>query len=327
MGSCPSLYNDTRPIPILTCKWLPGRLCWLMYAVSEEAIFFSVGVGAMGGKQSRTGEAAIPSDSNSNRTKNQDLIRNQDTNIMQSPKTNPNSLATTNLVHSIVPGPLPISTDTMERGMDGKGQQGQQKTNGTQEKQPYHGTQGQYTQGMQSQQGQLVNQTKQGPSLQRREEEENQSEHAEQHTHEFGARLSQKLTVDDFELLSVVGKGSFGKVMCVRKKDTGKIYAMKVLKKAQLVARKQIAHTYTERRVLEEIEHPFIVSLRFAFQTEDKLYMVLDFFQGGELFFHLKHQGKFVEDRVRLYAAEIILALECLHNHGIVYRDLKPENV
>ena len=144
---------------------------------------------------------------------------------------------------------------------------------------------------------------------------------------EFGAKMTAKLSVDDFELLSVVGKGSFGKVMQVRKKDTNKIYAMKVLKKAQILARKQIAHTHTERKVLEEIDHPFVVSLRFAFQTEDKLYMVLDYFTGGELFYHLKNQGKFVEDRVRLYAAEIILALECLHKNNIIYRDLKPENI
>lgn len=143
----------------------------------------------------------------------------------------------------------------------------------------------------------------------------------------FGATISQKLTVNDFELLTVVGKGSFGKVMQVRKKDTNKIYAMKVLKKQNLVARKQVAHTITERRVLEEIDHPFIVSLRYAFQTDDKLYMILDYFTGGELFFHLKNEGKFSEDRARLYAAEIACALDCLHNNNIIYRDLKPENI
>lgn len=142
-----------------------------------------------------------------------------------------------------------------------------------------------------------------------------------------GARFNSTLHVDDFELLTVVGKGSFGKVMQVRKKDSGKIFAMKVLKKAQLIARKQVAHTQTERRVLEEIDHPFIVSLRFAFQTPDKLYMVLDYFNGGELFYHLKNSGRFPEERARFYAAEIVSALECLHKSNIVYRDLKPENV
>jgi len=144
---------------------------------------------------------------------------------------------------------------------------------------------------------------------------------------ELGASISQKLTIDDFELLKVIGKGSFGKVMQVRKKDSGKIYAMKVLKKQQLVARKQVDHTKTERKVLEEIDNPFIVSLRFAFQNETKLYMVLDFFTGGELFFHLKNAGRFSEQLAKFYAAEITLALECLHSNAIVYRDLKPENV
>jgi len=140
-------------------------------------------------------------------------------------------------------------------------------------------------------------------------------------------KKAQSLTVDHFELLKVIGKGSFGKVMQVRKKDTGKIYAMKVLKKAQLIKRKQVAHTKTERRVLEDIEHPFIVGLRFAFQTDNKLYMVLDYFAGGELFFHLKSGGRFTEERARFYAAEIAMALQCLHENQIVYRDLKPENV
>jgi len=107
------------------------------------------------------------------------------------------------------------------------------------------------------------------------------------------------VTPDDFELLKVIGKGSFGKVMQVKKKDTQKIYAMKVLKKSQLVKRKQVAHTKTERKVLEDIQNPFIVSLKFAFQTDTKLYMILDYFTGGELFFHLKNGGRFSEERAR----------------------------
>jgi len=140
-------------------------------------------------------------------------------------------------------------------------------------------------------------------------------------------KTNQSLSVDDYELLKVVGKGSFGKVMQVRKKDTGKIFAMKVLKKAQLVARKQVAHTKTERKVLEDISHPFVCHLKYAFQTDSKLYMILEYFNGGELFFHLKANGRFTEERARYYCAEIVLALECLHAHTIVYRDLKPENV
>jgi serum/glucocorticoid-regulated kinase 2 len=136
-----------------------------------------------------------------------------------------------------------------------------------------------------------------------------------------------KASVDDFVLLKTVGKGSFGKVVQVRKKDDGKIYAMKVLKKQMIVERKQVEHTISERRILANLEHPFIVSLRFAFQTEHKLYMVFDFFNGGELYHYLSTTGRFTEERARFYAAEIACGLGYLHERGIVYRDLKPENL
>jgi len=140
-------------------------------------------------------------------------------------------------------------------------------------------------------------------------------------------RLSTKLCPDDVEILKCIGKGSFGVVFQVKMKKNQKIYAMKRLNKKDLVARKQVAHTNTERRVLANIDHPFIVSLRFAFQTKSKLYMLMDYHCGGELFFHLQKEGKFSESRSRFYAAEICLAIECLHRKGITYRDLKPENI
>jgi serine/threonine protein kinase len=140
-------------------------------------------------------------------------------------------------------------------------------------------------------------------------------------------KASKKVSAEDFELLCVIGRGSFGKVMQVRKKDDGKIYAMKVMKKAAIIAKNQVTHTKDEKNILQKISHPFIVKLNYAFQTKDKLYMILDYVNGGELFFHLKKEGKFSEDRVRLYAAEIASALLHLHSHGIIYRDLKPENI
>lgn len=136
-----------------------------------------------------------------------------------------------------------------------------------------------------------------------------------------------KMRLSDFVLIQTVGKGSFGKVIQVKKKDSNKVFAMKVLKKEQVIKRKQFEHTMAERRILEEIDHPFIVSLRFAFQTTQKLYMIFDYFNGGELFHYLSKGGKFGEERSRLYAAEIALGLEHIHSLSIIYRDLKPENL
>ncbi len=136
-----------------------------------------------------------------------------------------------------------------------------------------------------------------------------------------------KVSVDDFELLKVLGKGSFGKVFLVRLLSNQRVFAMKVLKKEDVMRRKQVEHTRTERRIMGVVEHPFIVQLRYAFQTSDKLYMVSDYCRGGELFFHLKKLRTFSEEMVRFYAAQIVAALEHLHASDIVYRDLKPENV
>lgn len=135
----------------------------------------------------------------------------------------------------------------------------------------------------------------------------------------------------DFELRKVLGKGGYGKVFQVRKltgDDKGKIYAMKVLKKATIVRnQKDTAHTKAERNILEAVKHPFIVDLIYAFQTKGKLYLILEYLSGGELFMHLEREGIFLEDTACFYVAEITLALEHLHRQGIIYRDLKPENI
>jgi len=135
------------------------------------------------------------------------------------------------------------------------------------------------------------------------------------------------VSLQDFELLTMVGKGSYGRVIQVRKIDSGKIYALKVLNKDDLVNTNQVQSTKTERRVLEVINHPFIVKLHFAFQSNDKLCLVMDFINGGELFTYINREKRFSEERARFYAAEIILALEYLHEMDIIYRDLKPENI
>ena len=131
----------------------------------------------------------------------------------------------------------------------------------------------------------------------------------------------------DFKIIRVIGKGSFGKVFLVRQVRTNKTFAMKVLKKENIVKRNQVEHTRTERSVLGYVRHPFVVGLQMAFQTRDKLFFVLDYCAGGELFCHLQRLGKFAEPRARFYTAELVLALAHVHALGVVYRDLKPENV
>lgn len=115
--------------------------------------------------------------------------------------------------------------------------------------------------------------------------------------------------------------------MLVRKKGEDTLYALKTLRKAALIKRNQLAHTATERYILQTIHNPFLVHLVYAFQTPDKLYMVLDYMGGGELFFWLKKDRRFSESRCKLYAAEMTCGLDALHSANIVYRDLKPENI
>ncbi|XP_066155836.1 ribosomal protein S6 kinase beta-2 [Euwallacea fornicatus] len=141
----------------------------------------------------------------------------------------------------------------------------------------------------------------------------------------------ERMSPKDFDLLKVLGKGGYGKVFQCRKRtgtDSGQIFAMKVLRKASIVRnQKDVSHTKAERNILESVMHPFIVQLNYAFQTGGKLYLVLEYLNGGELFTHLENEGIFMEDCSAFYLAEIILALEHLHSLGIIYRDLKPENI
>ena len=135
---------------------------------------------------------------------------------------------------------------------------------------------------------------------------------------------------EDFEILKLIGKGTFGQVFQVRKRDTKRIYAMKVLSKKVIVQKKEVAHTLGERNILVRTamaDSSFIVGLKFSFQTPSDLYLVTDYMSGGELFWHLQREGRFQEARAKFYIAELILALQHLHDHNIVYRDLKPENI
>lgn len=145
---------------------------------------------------------------------------------------------------------------------------------------------------------------------------------------EIGSVLNlRKKKVSDFEQLKVLGTGAYGKVMLTREISTGKLYAQKQLKKASIVIEKRmIDQTMSERQILEAVRHPYIVKLHYAIQDSHKLYLMLQYAQGGELFTHLAAERMFSEDCAAFYGAQVASALCHLHERGIVYRDLKPEN-
>lgn len=138
------------------------------------------------------------------------------------------------------------------------------------------------------------------------------------------------MSMKDFELLRVVGQGGFGKVFLCRKLTPprqGESFAMKVLKKQHVVSSGLVNTTMAERKILTEITHPFVVKLYYAFQSDSKLYLVMDYLSGGSLAFHLRRRRKFSEDWARFYAAEVAAAMAHLHSVNIIYRDAKLENV
>ncbi|KAJ3213525.1 hypothetical protein HDU67_002811 [Dinochytrium kinnereticum] len=138
---------------------------------------------------------------------------------------------------------------------------------------------------------------------------------------------NEEVELNHFNLLRSVGKGAFGKVRVVQHKGTQKIYALKYINKAKCIKMKAVDNIIQERRLLEEAQYPFICNLRFAFQDDENLFMVIDLMLGGDLRFHLDRMGTFTEDMVRYYTAEIALGLAYLHSRKIVHRDLKPDNV
>ncbi|KAH0795803.1 AGC family protein kinase [Histomonas meleagridis] len=133
--------------------------------------------------------------------------------------------------------------------------------------------------------------------------------------------------MDQFKILSVLGRGFYGKVMLVQKIDTGELFALKTIQKSKLAESGKEQSVLTERNIMMKANHPFIVNLCFTFQTPSKFYLGLEYAAGGELFYHMEQLGVIQIDDARLYVAEIGLALSYLHSIGIIYRDLKPENI
>lgn len=136
-----------------------------------------------------------------------------------------------------------------------------------------------------------------------------------------------KLKVEDLEIRNTLGTGSFGRVHLVKYKPTGKHYAMKVLKKNEIIKLRQVEHTMNEKQILEQLDFPFLVKILGTFQDSNNLYLVLEYVQGGELFTYLRKSGRFPNHVARYYASQVVLAFEYLHAKDIIYRDLKPENL
>ncbi|KAJ3383242.1 cAMP-dependent protein kinase [Entophlyctis sp. JEL0112] len=133
-------------------------------------------------------------------------------------------------------------------------------------------------------------------------------------------------SLSDFQFIRTLGTGTFGRVYLVRYLNTDKFFAMKMLKKAEVVRLKQVEHINSEKQILAEIDFPFVVNLLSCIDDRN-VYMLLEYVVGGELFSHLRRAGRFSNDMTRFYAAEIVLAIEYLHERDIIYRDLKPENL
>ena len=127
--------------------------------------------------------------------------------------------------------------------------------------------------------------------------------------------------MNDFLIIKLIGKGAYGKVFLVRKKDSEKIYAMKILKKKEMMIKDQVLHIKTEKKIMEIVDHPFIMKLNYAFHNPQKLYLITNFCPGGELFFHLSRVERFNEASAKFYAAQMVLALQHLHSLNIIYRE------
>jgi len=140
-----------------------------------------------------------------------------------------------------------------------------------------------------------------------------------------------KIGLGDFEMLDTLGTGSFGRVRLVKflqaQPPDSQYYALKILKKSEVIYLKQVEHVKTEKKLLETISHPFVVNLMGAFQDDKNLYLMMEYIIGGEFFSHLRKAGRFPNDTSKFYASQITLVFEYLHGLMILYRDLKPENL
>ncbi|XP_025743168.1 serine/threonine-protein kinase 32B isoform X4 [Callorhinus ursinus] len=138
---------------------------------------------------------------------------------------------------------------------------------------------------------------------------------------------NEEVNFDHFQILRAIGKGSFGKVCIVQKRDTKKMYAMKYMNKQKCIERDEVRNVFRELQIMQGLEHPFLVNLWYSFQDEEDMFMVVDLLLGGDLRYHLQQNVHFTEGAVKLYICELALALEYLQRFHIIHRDIKPDNI
>merc|ERR1719346_500722 len=155
---------------------------------------------------------------------------------------------------------------------------------------------------------------------------EKRSQHAAKET-EFLRLKRSRLGVDDFEPIKVIGKGAFGEVRLVQKVDTGHVYAMKILRKADMVAKEQVAHVRAERDILVEADHQWVVKMYYSFQDPINLYLIMEFLPGGDMMTLLMKKDTLSEECSQFYVMETALAIDYIHKVGFIHRDIKPDNL
>ncbi|XP_066275539.1 serine/threonine-protein kinase 38-like [Branchiostoma lanceolatum] len=158
------------------------------------------------------------------------------------------------------------------------------------------------------------------------EKEERRNQHAAKET-EFLRLKRSRLGVDDFESLKVIGRGAFGEVRLVQKKDTGHIFAMKVLRKADMLEKEQVAHVRAERDILVEADNPWVVRMFYSFQDPINLYLIMEFLPGGDMMTLLMKKDTLSEEATQFYITETALAIDSIHQLGFIHRDIKPDNL